>query len=236
MFGSCRDRVDTYASSGLWLSQSIDDIAAEAMRFLGQGFRTMKVRLGSANPAEDVSRVRAVRAAVGDDVGLLVALNQGLTPQSAIQLARRLEEFDLVWIQEPVNAHDLAGHALVRRSIDQHVATGETLYTSMCMQQILDAEATDILMPDLQRIGGYTEMRRACAVARTRHVPVSTHFLTGHSLSVAGSESNIESVEHVDCLRYLFNETIDLEDGQLLIPQRLGTGFTFTDSVRAQLR
>ncbi|MFT7473747.1 MAG: L-alanine-DL-glutamate epimerase-like enolase superfamily enzyme [Verrucomicrobiales bacterium] len=237
LFGGMRDRVDTYASSGLWLSDSIDDLVSEAQRFLDDGFWGMKIRVGSDYPETDVERVRAVRQAVGPEIDLYVDINQALTPKQAIRLGRKLEEFNLVWIEEPVAYTDLAGHAMVRNALDTPIASGETEYTRFGMQAYLDAGAVDVLMPDLQRMGGFTEFRKASALASTRNVNVSTHIFTEYSLSLAGSLPNCVSVEHMDWFQPLFNEELELDGGQLVIPDRPGTGFTFDEAAvdRAKL-
>jgi L-alanine-DL-glutamate epimerase-like enolase superfamily enzyme len=227
VFGSCCDDVDAYASSGLWLSASLDELVTEAAAFVEQGFRSIKLRIGSARPADDVARVRAVRATIGPDIGLLVDANQKFTPKDAIRLGRLLDEFELRWFEEPVSADDLRGHAEVRAAIDTPIASGETEYTRFGMQAMLDARAVDVLMPDLQRIGGYTEFRRAAAAAAAQHVPVSSHFFTEYSLALAGSLPNCTSVEHVDWFAPLFIESVELRDGRAVIPDRPGTGFTF---------
>jgi L-alanine-DL-glutamate epimerase-like enolase superfamily enzyme len=227
IFGACRSEIDTYASSGLWLSASIDELVAEAALFVAQGFRAVKLRIGSDRPDDDVARVRAVRDAIGDDIGLLVDANQKFTPKEAIRLGRRLDEFSLVWIEEPVAAYDLIGHAEVRAALGTPVASGETEYTRFGMQAMIDARAVDILMPDLQRIGGYTEFRRAAASAASNNMPLSSHFFTEHSLALAGSLPNCISVEHVDWFEPLFAEAVELREGKLVVPERPGTGFTF---------
>ena len=227
LFGGMRDRVDTYASSGLWLSDSIDHLVEEALRFVDEGFQAMKIRVGSQDPTTDIDRVRAVREAVGDNIGLYVDANQGLTPKQAIRLGRRLEEFELVWFEEPVAYTDLAGHVMVSTALDTQLASGETEYTRFGMQAYLDAGAVDVLMPDLQRMGGFSEFRRVCALASTHNVGVSPHFFTEYSLSIAGSTPNCISMEHVDWFQPLFNEELELDAGQLVIPDRPGTGFTF---------
>ena len=234
VFGACRSEVATYASSGLWLSAGIDELIAEATSFVAQGFRAVKLRIGSDHPDDDVARVRAVREAIGDDIGLLVDANQKFTPKQAIRLGRRLEQFSLAWIEEPVSADDLVGHAEVRAALDTPVASGETEYTRFGMQAMIDARSADILMPDLQRIGGYTEFRRAAATAAANHLPVSSHFFTEHSLALAGSLPNCVSVEHVDWFAPLFNERIELRDGRLVVPERPGTGFTFDPDARTR--
>ncbi len=227
VFGACRDRVDTYASGGLWLSQSIDELLAEAAAFIDAGFRAMKIRLGSAKIGDDVERVRALREAIGADIGLYADANQSLSVKHAIRLGRELEQFDLVWFEEPVVYHDLDGCAEVRAALDTPIASGETEYTRYGMRDILAAGAVDVLMPDLQRIGGLSEMRRVAAIASAYEVPISSHLFTEHSLCIAGSEPGCISVEHMPWNAPLFNEPMEIADGKILIPSRPGSGFTF---------
>ena len=131
-------------------------------------------------------------------------------------------------------AYDLAGHRRVRDALDVVVASGETEYTRFGMAAMIEAGAADVLMPDLQRIGGFTEFRRAAALASSFNVPVSTHLFTEHSLCLAGSIPGCISVEHFDWLHPLFNETPELVDGELLIPNRPGHGFTVNEDAAAQ--
>jgi L-alanine-DL-glutamate epimerase-like enolase superfamily enzyme len=93
IFGACRDKVKTYASGGLWLSLDIDELVTEAQDFIDQGFRSMKIRLGSLAMADDVHRVGAVREAIGPEIELLADANQGLNVKQAIRLGRALEQF-----------------------------------------------------------------------------------------------------------------------------------------------
>ena len=228
-----RDRVATYASSGLWLNQSIDELTDEARSFLDQGFRAMKIRVGNPSIDDDVARVRALREAVGPHIELYADANQGLDVKHAIRLGRRLAEFDLAWLEEPVAANDLIGHAEVRRALDVPIASGETEYSRFGLQAMIEARAADVLMPDLQRIGGYSEFRKAAATASSSNLVVSSHFFTEYSLAMAGSLANCVSVEHVDWFAPLFNESVEIEDGRLVVPDRVGTGFTFDSAALA---
>ena len=227
LFGACRDDIKAYASSGLWLSQSIDELVAEADVFMEQGFRAMKIRLGKPRMEEDLERVAAVRAAVGSDVELLVDANQAFTTPYAIKIGRRLEQYDIAWFEEPVPTYNLEGHAAVAAALDMPVATGETEYNRFAMRAMLEARAADILMPDLQRIGGLSEFRRVASLASAFHVPISTHIFTEQSLAIAGSTVNCISVEHVSWFSPLYQEKIAIVDGKIAMPQRPGIGFTF---------
>lgn len=227
LFGACRDRVDAYASGGLWLSAPIDELQQEAQSFIEQGFRSMKIRLGSARLADDLARVAAVRDVVGPDIELLTDANQAFTPKQAIRAARALEAYDISWLEEPVAYWDLKGHADVRRAVDMRIASGESEYTRHGMRAMIEADSVDVLMPDLQRIGGLTEFRRVAALAQAYDLPISTHIFTEYSLCIAGSAPNCISVEHMPWVSNLFNEQMVIENGQVLIPDRPGTGFSF---------
>jgi L-alanine-DL-glutamate epimerase-like enolase superfamily enzyme len=88
-------------------------------------------------------------------------------------------------------------------------------------------KSVDVLMPDLQRIGGFSEMRRVAALASVYEVPISIHIFTEYSLCIAGSEPGCISVEHMPWNARLFNESMEIRDGFIDLPSRPGTGFSF---------
>ncbi len=223
LFGACREQVKAYASGGLWLSLSVDELVAEAKGFIDQDFRAMKVRLGKARLEEDVERVAAVREAIGPDIDLMADANKGLSVDHAIRLGRRLEEFGLAWFEEPVPAYDLAGHAAVAAALDTPIASGETEYTCHGMQGMIEAKAADILMPDLQRIGGLSEFRRAAALAAASDVPISPHIFSEQSLSIAGSSANVTYLEHMPWFAPIYKESMHLKDGMIAMPRATQT-------------
>ncbi|TIN19380.1 MAG: mandelate racemase/muconate lactonizing enzyme family protein, partial [Mesorhizobium sp.] len=151
-------------------------------------------------------------------------------PKQAIRLGRMLEELDIGWLEEPVSVHDLVGQAEVRNALDLTIASGETEWTRFGIRNTIEARAADVLMPDLQRIGGLTEMRRVAALAEAYSLPISTHIFTEHSLCIAGSAANCISVEHMPWYAPLFREEMKIVDGDIIIPVRPGTGFTFDEA------
>lgn len=231
LWGGCRDAIKAYASGGLWLASDADALVGEARKFLDLGFRAMKVRVGRRSIEEDVRRVAAVRAAIGSDVELMADANQGLSVGHALRLGRRLDEFGLTWFEEPVAYSDLAGHARIAAALDTPLASGETEYTSQGMRRMIEAKAADLLMPDLQRMAGYTEFRRAAALCNAYHLPISPHIFTEHSLCLCGSLPNATHVEHMPWFEPLFRERMVLEDGMIRMPETPGTGFTVNPQV-----
>lgn len=227
LLGGCRDRIPAYASGGLWLSLTPDELAAEAKNFAAEGFKAVKMRLGKPSVSEDAERVAAVRAAIGPDIALMADANQGLNVNHAIRLGRALEPYNLAWFEEPLPAYDLAGAARVVAEIDIPIASGETEYTRYGFQDMLERRSADILMPDLQRVGGVGEFMKVAHLAEALDVPVSPHIFTEHSLQLCGATANCIYAEHMPWFEPLFRESLELVDGQLVIPDRPGMGFTF---------
>jgi L-alanine-DL-glutamate epimerase-like enolase superfamily enzyme len=230
LLGGDRTRVPTYASSGLWIDDSVDALLREAETFLAGGHRAMKIRVGRANPEEDVERVRIVRSALGGDAALLADANQGWDEATAIRVGRRLQEHDLYWLEEPLSYDDLAGCARVAAALDVRIATGETDYGSAGMKRHLEARAADVLMPDLQRMGGPTEFLRAAALCHAWQQPVSSRLFTETSAHLLAATANALILEHMSWWEPLFTEPIRIEDGCVVLNERPGIGVELSPS------
>lgn len=227
LLGGAKAMVPAYQSSGLWLSATTDELVREAGGFIAQGFRTMKMRLGSSDPKTDIARVKAVRDAIGPDVKLMADANQGLNEAQAIRLGRMLEEFDLTWFEEPLPAWDLDGLARVSAALDTPIASGETEYTRYGFRRMLELRSADILMPDLQRVGGVSEFIRVGHMAESFDVPVSSHLFPETSIQVLGALANAIYLEYMPWFSKLYCETLEFKDGNAIVPERPGWGFTF---------
>lgn len=225
LLGRARDRVPAYASGGLWLSQSTDELVEQAGGFAAAGFKAMKLRLAGRADV-DLPRLRAVRQAIGNEVKLMVDANQVLDAKAAIRLGRQMAEYGIGWFEEPVPAHDLEQSAEVAAALDMPVASGENDYTLHGFKRLLDAKAADILMPDLQRVGGVSEFVRAGALAAAYNKPVSSHLFPEMSLQVMGSIPNATLLEHLEWYSPLYQEQMQMEAGDILVPDRPGWGFS----------
>lgn len=232
LLGGARDRVPVYHSGGLWLDRGIDALAREAQEMVAQGFRAVKMRLGMADMLEDVRRVKAVREAIGPGVRLMADANQGLNEAQAIRLGRLLEEHDLAWFEEPLPAWDVAGLARVAAALDLPVASGETEYTRYGFRRMLELRSADVLMPDLQRVGGVTEYMRVAHHAAAHDVPVSSHLFPETSVQVLAALDNATYLEYMPWFSSLYREQLVFEQGEAVVPERPGWGFVFdTDRI-----
>jgi L-alanine-DL-glutamate epimerase-like enolase superfamily enzyme len=148
-------------------------------------------------------------------------------------MGRVLERFNLVWLEEPLDARDLAGHAALAAALDTPVATGEMLTSVAEHWQLIDAGASDIAQPDAPRVGGITPFLRIAALADHNGLPLAPHFAAEIHIHLAAAYPRTAWVEHVDWLEPLFNERVEVRGGRLLVPDRPGLGLTVSPKVVA---
>jgi D-galactarolactone cycloisomerase len=150
-----------------------EGLAEEALAWRNQGWRAMKMKIGYG-PDSDVRAVRAVRAVIGDDVGLAVDSNCAYDLGTAISLGRRLEEFNPLWWEEPILASDLAGYRRLSEMLRFPLASGETLSTDRLVLDYIQPRLTDIIQPDLETVG-FTGGRRLSYLCWLNHVRLIPH-------------------------------------------------------------
>ncbi|MGI9659845.1 MAG: enolase C-terminal domain-like protein, partial [Gaiellaceae bacterium] len=133
-----------------------EDSAAAAASWAERGFGGVKAKIGYPTVDEDIEVIRAMRAAVGDDVVIMVDYNQSLTPVEASHRLAALETEKIAWVEEPVLAHDFAGHASVARQARVPIQCGENWWGVLDLEHAIDAGASDYVMADVMKIGGVT--------------------------------------------------------------------------------
>jgi D-galactarolactone cycloisomerase len=174
--GAVRDKLFAYAS-GPFFRQGDDPYSGferEAEGYLKRNFRAIKPR-GGFSPRADGMMANALRRIVGPDVALMVDINQGYTARAAIESANRMEEADLLWIEEPVQPEDIAGYQTVARAVPVAIAGGEALGNVRAFKEFLSAGTFSVLQPDLAVCGGYSGFREIAALARAYDLPVMPH-------------------------------------------------------------
>ena len=233
LLGAHRDSVRTYNTSGGFLNASLEEVRDRATRSLEEGIGGIKIKVGLPDSAEDLRRVAGVREHIGADVPLMVDANQQWDRATALRMGRRLEEFDLVWIEEPLDAYDAEGHAQLAAALDTPIATGEMLASVAEHVRLIDARACDIIQPDAPRVGGITQFLRLAALADQRGLGLAPHFAMEIHLHLAAAYPREPWVEHFDWLDPLFEERLETRDGRMLVPDRPGLGVTLTGQARA---
>jgi L-alanine-DL-glutamate epimerase-like enolase superfamily enzyme len=231
--GGARPSVPLYNTEGGWLQMSPEELIADALATKKAGWNGVKVKIGKPDPIEDRERIRALREAVGPSMNIMLDANQSLTAAEAIRRARLLEEFDPFWLEEPLPAEDIAGHALLSRSTTIPIAVGESIYSLNHFKEYLLAGAAGILQPDVARIGGITPWLKTAHLAEAFNVKVAPHFLMEIHVSLCAAVPNAIYVEHIPQLKSITRSGIRIESGRAFAPDTADIGIPWDfDSIR----
>lgn len=236
LWGAVSDRIPAYGSGG-WPKYSVDELVAEAQRYVAMGCRYYKMKIHHPDPRVNQQRVEAVKKAVGEGIRLMVDVNQKLDFLGNVRQAELLEDLDLVWYEEPVLADDLAACAEVAHAIRIPVATGENNYTRYEFRELCERRAARYLMPDVCRANGFSETLRIGHLAAAHQLAVSPHVVHELSLHVVGALSNGFLVEFIDWTPPdLFAELPRYEEGHFRIPERPGHGMALAPGAERKYR
>ncbi len=223
--GSVRP-VPAYNSCGLGL-MSPPAAADEAQALLEGGFRAVKLRLGHPTLAEDLAVTRAVRSRLPDAVSLLVDYNQALTRAEALARGHALESEGVAWLEEPIRHDDFAGNAEIARTLDLPLQLGENFDGPKDLLRAVQAQACDLAMPDVARIGGVSGWMQAAGVAEAHGMAMSSHLMPEVSAHLLAATPTAHWLEYVDWTDAIAAEPVRVADGLWTIPDRPGTGLAW---------
>jgi mandelate racemase len=202
---------------------------------LERGFRAIKIKIGDGGIDNDVNTVAAVRGIVGDETALMVDYNQSLTVTEAIRRIDRLAEYDLHWVEEPVPAEDIRGHAEVRAASPVPIQTGENWWFPQDMAKAIEAEACDYAMPDLMKIGGIGGWLRAMGQAEAASIPVSSHLFIEASAHVLAVTPTAHWLEYLDIAGAVLTEPAPVDNG-CVVPRGPGLGIEWNEHAVERFR
>ncbi|HZU16118.1 MAG TPA: mandelate racemase/muconate lactonizing enzyme family protein [Candidatus Dormibacteraeota bacterium] len=268
MGGAVRERVRTYtylypeperrmSHRELWLQPA--EAARRATHYAELGFTGVKLDPFGTVPTPDQARgqlvpiqyslealdraeetIRLIREAVGGRCDILVGTHGQMTPAGAIRVARRLEPYDPLWLEEPVPPEDPAAMALVARATTIPITTGERLATGYEFAELLRHRAAAVFNLDVGQVGGILEARKIAGMAEAYHVQVSPHVWGGPLIAAASIQLALacpnflimESVERFDGLHAeLVQPPIEWRDGDLIPSDRPGLGHDLDERV-----
>ena len=236
LLGAHRDSVRCYNTSGGFLHTPIEQLMVNAAASIERGIGGIKLKVGQPDGALDVRRVEAVRKHLGDAVSIMVDANQQWDRPTAQRMCRIFEPFNLVWIEEPLDAYDHEGHAALTLQFDTPIATGEMLTSAAEHADLIRYRAADYLMPDAPRVGGITPFLKVAALADHAGLMLAPHFAMELHVHLAAAFPREPWVEHFEWLEPLFNERIEISNGRMQVPTRPGLGLSLTDQARAWTR
>ena len=206
-----------------------DGCAKVAERWATRGFTGIKAKIGYPTVQEDVAVIRAMREAVGPGVRIMVDYNQCLTPTEAIERIRILDDEGLTWVEEPTLAHDHAGHARIAREVKTPIQCGENWWGTLDLRQAIDAGASDLVMPDVMKIGGVTGWLRAAALAQAHNIPVSSHLWPELSARLLCCTPTAHWLEYADWWNPIVADPLRIENGMAIVDDEIGSGVEWNE-------
>lgn len=236
--GRKADRLPAYASGG-WADAA--GIGEQLRTYIDKGgFKAVKMRVGAmdGDPRISAERVRAARNALGPEVNIMVDAHGTYTVAEAKRFIHLVGDLDLAWFEEPVTADDKAGMAEVRASSPIPIAAGESEATRYAFRDLAVMRAADILQPDPAFCGGISEAMRISTVASAFNLRFAPHLWAGapcffaglHVCAAAPASFIVEySLGANPMIHNLVEETVEVKDGMIAIPEKPGLGFTISE-------
>jgi mandelate racemase len=233
--GGTRKPIRAYNSNGLGL-MGLEALAKEADELLEGGFRGVKLRLGYPTLEEDLAAVKAVRARLPRGVSLMVDYNQALSVEEALRRGRALDGEGLAWIEEPIRHDDYRGAARLAAMLATPIQIGENFSQPYALEEAIAAKACDLVMPDLERIGGVTGWLRAAQIASEARMKMSSHLFPEVSAHLLAVTPTADWLEYVDWAAPLLEEPLRIVDGEAQIPSRAGNGLEWNKKAIERFR
>lgn len=249
--GKARDKVRMYASSMRRDMEPVEE-ARRAATFVDMGYTAYKLHSavpgGIDDPADHtIDTVREVRAAVGDDIEILVDVNGAFSTHHAIDIGLALESLGVFHFEEPRPHYDLEGLASVADALRIPIASGEMIYTHHQYRDLIVQGRVDIIQPDIIKVPGFTEFQRIAALASAFGKPITVHNIQPTLSAVAhlhvcaayvnipyAQEYNIEHVSIRDEWPVLATP-LEVVGGYLDVPSGPGLGVELDETVITRL-
>ncbi|MDX1935402.1 MAG: mandelate racemase/muconate lactonizing enzyme family protein [Capsulimonadales bacterium] len=243
--GIYRRRVRAYASD--LMPDTPDDAERRAAELRDAGFTALKFGWGplGKSEADDVALLAAARRGFGDENDFMVDIGICWDARTAIARARRFEEFNLFWMEEPLPPDDIDGYGQLTAAVTVPIAAGEEESTTHGFRDLIDRGGIDIVQVDMARAGGLTEARRIAHMAHQRNKPCVPHaFSTG--VLLAASLHWVASQPNANLLEYTVSESplavgltgtgvlkepLRAVDGHVTVPDAPGLGIELDETM-----
>jgi len=183
LFGGARDRMETDFTIGI---RPPEEMAREAVQLVKAGYRVLKLKLG-ATPDEDIERVKAVRAAVGDEPHLRIDANQGWSRQEAIHALTHIARYNVELVEQPVAADDIEGLALVRRAQPIPVMADESVHLPVDALKVIEEGAVDYINIKIMKSGGFWKSQQIALLAETAGIGCQVGGMVETDLGLAAA-------------------------------------------------
>ena len=231
--GKIRDRVRLYTHA---------HTADRARELVDRGYNALK----TGGVSDPLSKVAAMRRALGDEIDLMVDIHgpPWLTTKDAINMGQALEEYGLLFYEDPVAPEDIEAIARVSAAVNIPIAAGERLATIWGTKELIEREIVDVIQPDTGRAGGLLQMKKIAAMAEAHYITFAPHdgslgpvaeMAAVHLCSTLPNFLILEHLEDDVPQRYeVMQPQPTIVDGFMLVPDAPGLGVDIVEEAIAQ--
>ena len=234
LMGGFRDRVPCYAS---WRIEpgTADalDLGTSARFLVDQGFRAMKFHVRTLDHDGTVRHMRELREAVGPDIDIMVDNYQGWDLKQSLRMADALAPYNPYWIEDPLPLEDFEGMRQLRDAMQTYLCAGEQYRDLVSFRRLLEHRSVDITMVDLDL--GLTGFLKVAHLAEAFGVPVVSHLATEVMAHAVAAVPNGLTVEYVPWASPMFHEALQVDGGEIVLPQRPGLGLELDEAALRKL-
>jgi L-alanine-DL-glutamate epimerase-like enolase superfamily enzyme len=232
--GGAQAEIPLYTTEGGWLHLETAALVDDALKAKADGFGGSKIKVGRPLH-EDVARIEAVRAAVGQGFEIFTDANQKFAVDEAIRRARAYESLDIGWLEEPLTADDIEGHARLCAHTSVPVAVGESLYSPLHFREYLERHACTVVQVDVGRVGGITPWLKVAHMAEAFNIAVCPHFLMELHVALCAAVPNARWVEYIPQLDAITTEGMTIRNGNAVPSSEPGLGIAWDDAAIARM-
>jgi L-alanine-DL-glutamate epimerase-like enolase superfamily enzyme len=222
--GGAQEKVPVHAGEGGGRHLAADELAEQAAAAKERGLKGARLAVGRPEVAEDAACLAAVREAVGADFALMADAGQELTPDAALRRLRAFDGLDLAWLEEPLPADDVQGHARLAGLSPVPIAAGGALHSLGQFRHYLASGACAIVRADAARVGGITPWLKVAHLAEAFGLPMAPRDMMELHVSLAAAVPNGRWVEHAPRLDEIALSAVTLHEGCALPPEEPGLG------------
>jgi D-arabinonate dehydratase len=174
LLGGHRDTVPAYGSS-VNLNYTREELVKQYSDFVESGFKMVKMKIGGRDPNDDLERIKLVRETIGPNVDLAVDVNSGWSLTTAIRMAKKMEQYNIYWLEEPIPPDEIDNHAKLAAETSIPIAIGETHSTKWEFKALIERGAVEIVQANIVRCGGVTEWIKIAAIADAYGLSMCPH-------------------------------------------------------------
>ncbi len=238
LLGGCyRKKVRAYASS--LFGDTPKDTGKLSAMYIDRGFTAVKFGWGPMGQDEktDIALVREARKGMGDEADLLIDAGLVWDAKTAIQRARKFQEYNIFWLEEPLPPDDVEGYARLSEAVDIRIAAGEEESTKRGFKDLIERGKIDVVQVDVTRVG-ITEAKKVAQIAHDRNLPCVNHSFTT-DINIAASLHLLAAIPNAFILEYTVStsairenttlERIEVKDGYADVPDGPGLGIELNE-------